>query len=127
MKNEEHVIISRVIKGDEEAFEELFKLFYTNLCKHAYSIIHQKDIAEDIVQEVFFGLWQKRTSLNIEHALSAYLYRTVYYQCMKYLRRKTLEKKAATDDRYRLLEGEILYTQGEQPFSGIQQIGRAHV
>jgi RNA polymerase sigma-70 factor, ECF subfamily len=121
MKNEEHALIYRVTKGNEEAFEELFNLFYTNLCRHAQSIVRQKDVAEDIVQEVFYGLWQKRASLNIEHTLSAYLHRTVYYQCMKYLRRKSLEKNANTDNKYRLLEGEILYKQSEQPFSEIQQ------
>lgn len=73
-------------KGDEHAFEQVFKTFYKPL--HAYAYIMLKDDAEseEMVQRVFFNIWNKRDRLNIEGSLKAYLYRAVHNESMNYLK-----------------------------------------
>ncbi|MFW5657350.1 MAG: RNA polymerase sigma-70 factor [Bacteroidota bacterium] len=121
MQNKEQFLIGKIHKGDKEAFRELYDLYYTSLCRHAYSFVDDRAVAEDIVQDVFFNLWEKRKSLNIENSLVAYLYRTVYYQSMKYLRRKILEQDHLQEAKLKLREAEILYKRNEFPFSQLDQ------
>lgn len=121
MDKKENLLVNRIKKGDEEAFRELYQQYYTVLCMHAHSVINDVTVSEDIVQEVFFSLWLKRKSLIIEQKLSTYLYRTVYYQCIKYLRRKSLELKFAAEKKYQLREAEMLYKHGDLPYAHINQ------
>jgi len=60
----------------ESSYEELFKTWYAPLCKMIYRIIKDQAQTEDLVQEVYIKLWEKRNSLKINTSLKAYLYRS---------------------------------------------------
>jgi len=70
---------------NESSYEELFRKWYTPLCKMIFRIIKDKDKTEDIVQEVFVKLWEKRTELKIETSLKSYLYRASINASYNYL------------------------------------------
>ena len=74
-------------------FESLFKEHFRALHSYAITILRDDVMAEEIVQQVFFKLWERRESLNIETSYSAYLYRSVYHDCLNYL--KHLKVRAA--------------------------------
>ena len=57
--------------GDIKAFETLFKEFYPSMCAIAIRFVSDKDVAQDIVQEVFIKLWEKRTSYEEIPSISA--------------------------------------------------------
>lgn len=67
---------------DSKSIEDAFKAFYKPLVKYAFSIIKDKDEAEDLVQQVFMNLLQKQTDLQIEISLRAYLYKAVYHSAL---------------------------------------------
>lgn len=69
---------------DISGFEALFQINYRPLCASAYRIVQSKDIAEDIVQDVFIKLWEKRNSLTINASLKAYLFQSVVNQSINY-------------------------------------------
>lgn len=69
---------------DISGFEALFQVNYRPLCASAYRIVQNKDIAEDIVQDVFIKLWEKRNSLTISTSLKAYLFQSVINQSINY-------------------------------------------
>ena len=46
--------------GDITAFEMIFKTYYQPLCNYAYSFVHDRDEAEEIVQATFLSVWEKR-------------------------------------------------------------------
>ncbi len=66
-------------------YETLFKSNHKKLCNAAYRITHNKTSAEDIVQNVFLKLWDKRDEINIESTLGGYLYKSTVNACLNYL------------------------------------------
>ena len=57
-------------------YEQLFKQNYERLYFHAYDIVHDTDIAQDVVSDVFVNLWRLRETINQDTVLS-YLYASV--------------------------------------------------
>ena len=70
-----------LLKGsDEAAFNEIYNRFQGLLYVYACRIVKEAHEAEDIVQEVFIYLWDKRASLVCENSLAAWLYSAVRYK-----------------------------------------------
>ena len=64
----------------------LFRRYYVNLCNHAVRFVHSKEIAEDIVSEVFAGFWQNRVFEEITTSYRAYLYKSIRHRSYNYLK-----------------------------------------
>lgn len=74
--------------GDPIAFGDLFRAHYDALCRYACSYVHSIDIAEDLVQDVFFDLWKRRFSWSPEYSTRAFLFGAVRNQTLKFHRRR---------------------------------------
>ncbi|QGK77271.1 RNA polymerase sigma-70 factor [Flavobacterium sp. SLB02] len=72
--------------GNEAAFEKVFKMYFRNLHTFAYTFMKDDVIAEEIVQNVFFKIWEKRDQLQIDDSLKAYLYRAVHNESLNHLK-----------------------------------------
>lgn len=70
-----------------QQFEQLYKSYFLRLYHYAYGFIEDAGASEDIVSEVFAGLWRDHTSLA-EETLSAFLFVSVRNRCLNYLRRQ---------------------------------------
>jgi RNA polymerase sigma-70 factor (ECF subfamily) len=79
--------------GSEEAFEAIFKQYYTGLCLYASSVVKSDFVAEEIVEDLFLKIWQDYISIEITTSLRAYLYKSVHNRCIKYLRHQKVEQK----------------------------------
>ena len=77
----------------EQAFEQVFKSNFKSLHAYAYTIIKDDIMAEELVQNVFCRLWEKKAKVEIQTSLAAYLYRSVYHESLNYL--KHLKVRAA--------------------------------
>ncbi len=75
----------RLIAVDAIKFESLFRQWYGPLCRYAFRLLEDKLAAEDIVQEVFIKVWDKREILEIE-AEKAYLFRAVYHAALNQIK-----------------------------------------
>ncbi|MFH0842945.1 MAG: RNA polymerase sigma-70 factor [Bacteroidota bacterium] len=75
-------IIRRIRQGDKGQFESLFRTSYVSLVRYAKTIIRDHDSAEEIVQDLFFRLWQDREKIQIESSLNGYLFRAVHNRCL---------------------------------------------
>lgn len=64
----------------------LFRRYYTNLVNHAVRFVYSKEVAEDLVAEVFTVFWQGRTFEHITTSYRAYLYKAVRHRAYNYLR-----------------------------------------
>lgn len=84
----------------EKSFEKLFREYVRPLTVYAIQFVKSQEIAEDIVQNLFLNLYEKRESLRIMDLTSNYLYRSVHNRCLNSLRdQKTRnEKKAEIQD-----------------------------
>jgi len=65
--------------------ETSFKLYYSPLCKYANSFVFDKDVCEDMVQEIFLKIWDKPP--KIKTSISSYLYRAVKNACINELKK----------------------------------------
>lgn len=61
----ELLILTKIKAGDIKAFEELFRCYYSPLCWYAASITGRIEVAEEIVEELFYVLWKDREQLQI--------------------------------------------------------------
>src|SRR5882757_9356864 len=64
-------------KGDQVAYTQIFEKYKTVLYKHAYRLLNDQEEANDIIQDLFFTLWQKRESIVFKISISSYLYSSV--------------------------------------------------
>jgi len=81
-------LIEGLKQGDKNAYNFLFTEHYVNLCNYIYSVSKNRPLAEDIVQEVFIKLWEKREMLNIKTSIKSYLYKASHNQFLQHLRKE---------------------------------------
>jgi RNA polymerase sigma-70 factor (ECF subfamily) len=91
---EEHALADRMRAGDVDAFRTLFDRHYTELVAHAYRYVRQTAIAEELVQDVFLRVWERRAGLPSALRPRAYLYASVRNAALKAVRRDVLETHA---------------------------------
>lgn len=95
--SEEKILFEAIRKNDEKAFEKLFHGYYGNLCLYASSILHDDISAEEIVQDFFVKLWEKRQQLVIDTSVKNYLFRSVKNLCLNLIQHsKTKLRHAQT-------------------------------
>lgn len=75
-------ILTAIGQGDERIFEQVFRKYYGGLCTYGRSILQDADEAEEIVQNVFVSIWEKRQEIEITQSLKSYLYRAVHNHCL---------------------------------------------
>ncbi|MEX1211624.1 MAG: RNA polymerase sigma-70 factor [Balneolaceae bacterium] len=80
-------LILHVRQGDRYALKQLFYRHYDALCRYSYSIGHQRELARDAVQDLFFRLWEDRERLNITHSVKAWLFRSTHNRTIDLLRK----------------------------------------
>jgi RNA polymerase sigma-70 factor (ECF subfamily) len=83
--NSDSEIIRRIRQGDKQEFEKLFRSSYASLVRYAKTILKDHDTAEEIVQDLFFRLWQDRGNLTIESSLNGYLFRSVHNKSLHFI------------------------------------------
>lgn len=88
------VLIKRYFEIDnEKGYELLFKRYYQPLCSHAVRFVYSKEVAEDLVMEVFSHFWQKQLHQAINTSYRAYLFTTVRHAAYAYLRTEFSREK----------------------------------
>ena len=97
MKNTESEQIDFMLRSitlhyDGVAFRFLFYHYYPSLCLFAKRFIDDRETREDIVQEVFFRLWDKRKQITVTSSAQNYLLTSVRNLCLNYLRRQETQQ-----------------------------------
>lgn len=124
-------IVKKIKEGDIKVFEVVFRRYYSPLCLYAAGIIGRTDIAEEIIQDLFYVLWRDRESLQIFTSLNGYLYGAVRNRSLQYCEHrqvrdrhkdKTISEKLEISDstpeeqlEYKELEELINKTLGKMP------------
>jgi len=78
---------------DEKSFEQLFRNQYAPLCGYARKYIDDPDQSEEVVQDVFANLWQKRSTIEITSTIESYLFRAVRNTCLNILKHFKVREK----------------------------------
>jgi len=93
VKLDNEVILKKMIQDDPaKGFELIFNTYYKPLCSHAVRFVYSKQIAEDIVEEVFLNFWKKELYRSVKTSFRAYLYTAVRNSAANYLKLEFREK-----------------------------------
>ena len=88
------LFIKRAFEADnKKGYELLFKRYYQPLCSHAVRFVYSKEVAEDLVMEVFSQFWQKELHQTVTTSYRAYLFTTVRHAAYAYLRTEFSREK----------------------------------
>ena len=91
MEFQDEQIALRLSKRDEAAFEQVFKTHYKNLHAYAFTMLKDEDEAEEMVQQVFFKLWEQSEHLSFSGSVAAYLYRAVHNESLNFLKHQKVK------------------------------------
>ena len=81
----------------EKSFEQLYKNCFGGLYAYACTIVKNEAVAEEIVQETFFKIWDKKEALDLNVSLKAYLYRAVHNASLNYIKHRKVRAVAEPD------------------------------
>jgi RNA polymerase sigma-70 factor (ECF subfamily) len=88
-------LIALIRAGDEAAFETVFRLFAAPLCAFATHLVRSRELAADLVQDVFLNVWRNREQWQIRESLQAYLYRAVRNRALDTIARQDIHERWA--------------------------------
>ncbi|MFH6601878.1 RNA polymerase sigma factor [Maribacter algicola] len=95
--NNNNDLIRYLKKGNTNAYAYLVDTYNHKLCLYANSLMNDTPASEDIVQNVFIKVWEKRDNLKTDFSVKSYLYKSVYNACINEYKRNQsvtgLEKK----------------------------------
>jgi RNA polymerase sigma-70 factor, ECF subfamily len=79
---DEKDIFNKIRNNDHAAFRSLFDTYYASLCHYASHFLNDDSLSEEVVQELFVKLWEKRKILDVETSVRHYLFRAVRNGCL---------------------------------------------
>ncbi|WP_437920258.1 RNA polymerase sigma factor [Sphingobacterium sp. LRF_L2] len=94
--NEKH-ILTRLAKGDTDAFARLFCIHWKTVYRLCYKYTGSHFDAEDISQEVFQRIWEKRKFLMIQTTFERYIIRATKNSILNHFRATETKKKYEKD------------------------------
>ena len=103
----------KIANNDQYAYRQLFIQFYNKLCRFVMGFTKNKELAEEIVSDVFINIWKKRTALEEITNLKLYLYISSRNITFNYLKKLQREKHIYLD---------TVEIEPEDPFSDPGQI-----
>lgn len=78
-------LFDQIKQGDQKALALLFSVYFPRLNSFACSVVKDGVISQDIVQEVFVKVWEKKAEVEIIN-LEAFLFRLVRNRCIDYIK-----------------------------------------
>jgi RNA polymerase sigma-70 factor (family 1) len=78
----------RAAAGDEEAFQQIYYLFYKKLYLFSLALVKTKEAAEEITEDVFIKIWQQKEQISSIRNLRVYLYIATKNTSLNYLSKK---------------------------------------
>ena len=80
-------LIKGILNGDVKCFEALINKYEMKILKFIYYKVGQKEVAEDICQEVFITAYNKLNTFKYDYAFSSWLYTIARNKCIDYGRK----------------------------------------
>lgn len=84
LPDEEH-LFRLLCNGDRNAFDQIYHTYWQKLFLYVVKVIRDKDAAEDIVQEIFVSLWQRRMEISNQSTLSGYLFTAARFKGINFI------------------------------------------
>ena len=93
LAHKEREWVAQIRAGDPVAFERAFRAYHPSLCQFAYRYVRSREVAEELVHDVFAKLWESRRRLDVRDSLKSYLYSAVRNHAISHLRHALVERR----------------------------------
>jgi RNA polymerase sigma-70 factor, ECF subfamily len=81
-------LIDSILEGNQKDFERLIKMYESNVFRVSIGLLHNKEDAEEVTQDVFLKVYRSLSTFNKKSAFSTWLYRLTINTCLNFLRKK---------------------------------------
>lgn len=112
-------------RGDHDAFKAIFEQFFHSSCAFVNRYVESPEACEDIVQDTFINIWNKRGIFQDTLYFKAYLYKSLRNNAVYYLRGKKpgedIDPKLH-DDEYNVLQDMIIEEVHREIIAAIQKL-----
>lgn len=88
----DELLVKLLRVGEQDAFEEIYRRYWQKLLRSAQFKIRSKETIEEILQDLFISLWEKREKVLIEN-LEAYLNTSLRYLIINQIKKHILQEK----------------------------------
>ena len=88
--------MTEVLEINTAVLNTLFKAHYDELCRYTFSILKDQDVAEDVVQQLFIKLWEKRSSIGEIENIRSYLFRSAFNMSLN--EQKSIQRMPKSDE-----------------------------
>lgn len=106
--NEEDLTLVReILSGDTKSFEDIVNRYETIVVRFVYSIIRDKQLAEDITQEVFISVYNKLYTFDSRYKFSNWILRIAKNRCIDYVRKYKKMNEASIDEVVNITSREV--------------------
>ncbi len=78
-------------KGNPATFKEVFRLLYPRMRGYCKLFIFDNDQVEDIIQDTFISLWEKKDSIKPEKTIESYVFVILRNKCLNYVKKQQLD------------------------------------
>lgn len=85
-------LLQSIRQDDQKAFSELVSRYWKQMHMIAYARVRSQDVTEEIVQNLFISIWDKRATLNIQH-LPSYLQTAIKNRVLNYIKSQLIQRK----------------------------------
>ena len=92
--------VEGIRRGDEEAFEALFRTCCEDLCDFFLRQVYSPEVAEDLVHDVFCDLWDRRRHWDPHGSVKDYLYRAAYNKSINWLKHRRVTRRWADQAKH---------------------------
>lgn len=89
-------LIEEFNKGNKRSFEVIFTELYNRICAYCYRYLQDSQEIEDLVQECFVTLWNKRADFEHINAIKSFLYTSARNKCLNVLKHQVVVKEHET-------------------------------
>lgn len=96
-------------KGNPEAFKEVFCLLYPRLKGYCKLFVSNKNQVEDIIQETFITLWEKKDSIKPDKTIESYVFIILRNKCLNFLKKQKLKNDQVDIENLKVEELQFLY------------------
>ncbi|MDB4898850.1 MAG: polymerase sigma-70 factor [Gemmatimonadetes bacterium] len=91
---DESNLVARIRAGDEAAFQALYLTHHDGLWRFAYTYVRSRDVAEELVHDVFLALWGTRATWEVRTRARAWLFAAVRHLALNHLRHERVVARA---------------------------------
>jgi RNA polymerase sigma-70 factor (family 1) len=115
-------LLIKLTNHDHRSFHELYDRFSVHLYANILRMVRDRDLAQEILQDVFVKVWEKRNLIDPEKPFASYLFQIAKNLVYDHFRKLALNKKLETHlvansiDTYSHIEEELIYKESNQLF-----------